>query len=266
MTSIRARVKRSMKRYRRRVADPKQRRAWLATLYRLMFPHVTYIGVTGSCAKTTTTRLIGTVLETAGRCQTKDGNGISPVSRNVLSVGVLTHFCVQEIAGDRPGKIRTQTRILRPRIGMVTNVGGDHYKSFRSLEATAKEKGRLVEDLPRRGIAILNADDPNVRSMAVRTRARIVTFGLAPDAHVRATGVSSDWPNRLSLTVIHGDDAQHIQTRLVGEFWTTSVLATIACGVACGVDLKSCTKAIERLEPKTGRYSVHQVPGGPVFL
>lgn len=113
MTSIRARVKRSMKRFRRRVADPKQRRAWLTTLYRLMFPHVTYIGVTGSCAKTTTTRLIGTVLETAGRCRTKDGNGISPVSRNVLSVGVLTRFCVQEIAGDRPGKIRTQTRILR---------------------------------------------------------------------------------------------------------------------------------------------------------
>lgn len=41
-------------------------------LHRVMLPHVTYIGVTGSCAKTTTTRLIGTVLEAAGRVRTKE--------------------------------------------------------------------------------------------------------------------------------------------------------------------------------------------------
>lgn len=262
MTSIRAHVKR----LKRRLADPKLRRVWFAMLHRVMLPHVTYIGVTGSCAKTTTTRLIGTVLEAAGRVRTKDDNGISNVSRNVLSVGFLTRFCVQEIAGDRPGRIKTQTRILRPQIGVVTNVGSDHYKNYRSLEATAKEKSRLVEDLPKRGIAILNADDPNVRSMASRTRARVVTFGLSPDADVRATGISSNWPNHLALTVICGNESQHLQTRLVGEFWSTAVLAAVACGVACGLDLKTCATAIESVEPKFGRYSVHQVPGGPIFV
>ena len=72
-----------------------------------MLPHVTYIGVTGSCAKTTTTRLIGAVLERAGQCRTKDDNGITHVSRNVLSVGLLTRFCVQEISGEHRGTART---------------------------------------------------------------------------------------------------------------------------------------------------------------
>jgi UDP-N-acetylmuramoyl-tripeptide--D-alanyl-D-alanine ligase len=231
-----------------------------------MLPHVTYIGVTGSCAKTTTTRLIGTVLERAGQCRTKDDNGIPHVSRNVLSVGLFTRFCVQEIAGEQRGRIRRQTRILRPQVGVVTNVGGDHYKNFRSLEATAKEKGRLVEDLPRRGVAILNADDPNVLDMRRRTRARVVTFGLSPDADVRATDISSNWPNRLVLTVIHRNDSVRIQTRLVGEFWTTAVLATVACGIACGLDLRACAEAIATAEPNLARYSVHRVPGGPVFV
>jgi len=262
MTNVRI----ALKRLRRRLANPKQRLAWLAMLNRVMLPHVTYIGVTGSCAKTTTTRLIGTVLETAGRCRTKDDNGIFHVSRNVLSVGFLTRFCVQEITGEHPGRIRTQTKILRPGIGVVTNVGGDHYKNFRSLEATAREKGRLIEDLARRGIAILNADDPNVRSMASRTRARVVTFGLAPGADVRATDISSNWPNRLALTVVFGNESEHIQTRLVGEFWATSILAAVACGIACGLDLRTCAKAVATVQPHFARYSVHQVPEGAAFV
>jgi UDP-N-acetylmuramoyl-tripeptide--D-alanyl-D-alanine ligase len=259
-------IRTKLKKLRKRLKSPKQRRAWLATLHRLTLPHVTYIGVTGSCAKTTTTRLIGTVLERAGQCRTKDDNGISHVSRNVLSVGLFTRFCVQEISGEHRGRIRVQTRILRPQVGVVTNVGGDHYKSFRNLEATAKEKGRLVEDLPRRGFAILNADDPNVINMQKRTRARVVTFGLSPDADVRAAEISSNWPNRLVLTVTHRNESVQIQTRLVGEFWTTAVLASVACGIACGLDLRTCAKAIATAEPNLARYSVHQVPGGPTFV
>jgi UDP-N-acetylmuramoyl-tripeptide--D-alanyl-D-alanine ligase len=188
------------------------------------------------------------------------------MSRNILSVGVLTRFCVQEITGDHPGKIRLQTKILRPRIGVVTTVGGDHYASFRSLEATTREKRRLVTDLPRRGIAILNADDPNVWRMRKRTRARVLSFGLSPNADVRATDISSNWPNRLSLTVTHRNKSQKIQTRLVGEFWATSVLAAITCGVACGLDLRTCAKAIATAEPNLARYSVHHIPGGPTFV
>ncbi|HEX5518137.1 MAG TPA: Mur ligase family protein, partial [Pseudolabrys sp.] len=210
--------------------------------------------------------LIGTVLERAGQCRTKDNNGITHLSGNVLSVGLLTRFCVQEISGEHRGRIRVQTEILRPQIGVVTNVGSDHYKNVRSLEATAKEKGRLIADLPKRGIAILNADDPNVLGMRKRTRARVVTFGLSPEADVRATGISSNWPNRLALTVIHGNESQHIQTRLIGEFWTTSILAGVACGTALGIDLRTCAEAIATAEPNLARYSVHPVPGGPVFV
>ena len=75
-------IRTKLKKFRKRLNSRKRRRAWLATLHRVMLPHVTYIGVTGSCAKTTTTRLIGTVLERAGQCRTKDDNGITHVSRN----------------------------------------------------------------------------------------------------------------------------------------------------------------------------------------
>lgn len=228
---------------------------------------VAYVGVTGSCGKTTTTRLIGAVLSSAGECRTDAGhNGPRRVILNLLTVGSNTKFCVQELSGSRPGRIKMQTRFLRPQIGVITTIGGDHYKNFRSLEATAREKVELVAGLPTSGAAILNADDRQVLDMKKRTSGRVVTYGLSSGADVRAEDVRSAWPDRLSLTVVQGQERLRVQTQLVGEFWITSVLAAIACGFTQGLDLKTCAEAIAKFEPVFGRASAHSVPGGPHFI
>ena len=71
-------------------------------------------------------------------------------------------------------------------------VGSDHYKVFRTLEETAKEKGMLVEGLPAGGIAILNADDPLVLAMASRTESARDDVWRSPGG--RCQGVRSLWP------------------------------------------------------------------------
>jgi UDP-N-acetylmuramoyl-tripeptide--D-alanyl-D-alanine ligase len=156
--------------------------------------------------------------------------------------------------------------MLRPQIGVVTTVGGDHYKAYRSLEAVAEEKGKLVQDLPRRGVAILNADDAYVRAMAACTRARVVTYGRFPGVDVRAIEVTSRWPDRLSLTIVFGNESLRIKTKLVGEYWTTSVLAAFCCGITCGLDAGSCANAIADFEPLFARSSVHSIPDGPDYI
>jgi UDP-N-acetylmuramoyl-tripeptide--D-alanyl-D-alanine ligase len=95
--------------------------------------------------------------------------------------------------------------------------------------------------------------------MRKRTRARVMSFGLSPNADVRASDISSSWPNRLSLTVTHRNKSQKIQTRLVGEFWATLVLAAVTCGIACGLDLRTCAKAIahRRAQP----CAIFRAPG-----
>jgi UDP-N-acetylmuramoyl-tripeptide--D-alanyl-D-alanine ligase len=228
---------------------------------------VVFIGVTGSCGKTTTVSLTGAVLRSAGEGRIGAGlNTQLAVIRNLLSIGERTTFVIQEISGSRPGRVTRHAKLLKPQMAIITAVGTDHYRNFRSLEATAKEKGRLVELLPPQGTAILNADDPNVRAMAGRTKARVITFGLAPDADVRAIDVTSVWPDRLSLTMIYGSQALPIRTKLVGTHWTSAVLAALACGIARGIDLETCVAAIEAYEPWFGRYSVHRVPRGAVYV
>jgi UDP-N-acetylmuramoyl-tripeptide--D-alanyl-D-alanine ligase len=238
-----------------------------AMAHRLLNPHVTYIGVTGSCGKTTTVQLIGAVLATTGECCLNAGeNRLRPLARSVRAVGRSTRYCVQELSGSAPGRLRPLTRVLRPQIGVITTVGGDHYRAFRGLEETAKEKGKLAEAVPKHGTAILNADDPHVSAMAGRCRGRVVTYGLSPNADVRGTQVSSAWPDRLQLTVSYGNRSIRISSQMVGEHWATSILAAVACGIVCGLDLETCAEAIACFEPPFARYSVHPTPQTAVYI
>jgi UDP-N-acetylmuramoyl-tripeptide--D-alanyl-D-alanine ligase len=229
-----------------------------AAIRRFTLRHVTFIAVTGSCGKTTTIALSKAVLSSAGTCWTRVGSSRWLVAETILSVGASTKFCLQELHASFPGIIGESLSLLKPQIGVVTTVGGDHYTNYRGLEATAREKGQLVERLPQSGVAILNADDPHVLNMAGRTRARLVTFGLSPQADVRAMEVSSVWPDRLSMKVAHQHETIRIETQMVGGHWVTSVLAAIATGIVSGVDLKFCAEAIRTVKPVFGRYSVHR--------
>jgi UDP-N-acetylmuramoyl-tripeptide--D-alanyl-D-alanine ligase len=131
-------------------------------LRRLRLRNIRYVGVTGSAGKTTTAKLIGVVLSTDGPCYVGAGyEGIGTTTPDLTGLPADSKFCVHELYGTRPGRLKPALRILRPQIGVVTTVGMDHRKNFRSLEATALEKGRLVEFLAPDGTAILNLDDPH---------------------------------------------------------------------------------------------------------
>ena len=229
--------------------------------------HVTFIGVTGSAGKTTTTRLLPAMLEGAGPVAQTDRlvgqlNEVQLVARLVLSTRARHRFAVFEMGTGGPGIIRRFIRVLRPQIGVVTNINGDHFTAFRSLEETAKEKGQVVEALPATGVAVLNADDPRVLAMASRTRARVLTYGItSTTADVRGEDVSGSWPDRVSMTVVTRDARVPVRTRLVGEHFATHVLAALAAATAAGVPLADAARAIEQQEPPDGRCSVHEVNG-----
>jgi len=233
---------------------------------RAALDHVTFVASTGSCGKTTCRLLTAAILEGAGHCQHGETWIPAKLAQVLEQVGPETRFCVCEVGATGPGSLSEPLKLLNPQIGIVTTIGGDHYTAFRTLEATALEKGKLVEGLPPEGTAILNEDDPLVRGMAERSRARVMTYGVSESAGITGSAISGQWPDRLALTVAHEGTAVRFETQLVGEHWVTSVLAAIACGIACGLDLETCAAAVKSVEPAFGRYSVHQRLDGGVYV
>ena len=100
------------------------------------------------------------------------------------------------------GEIADLARIGRPEIGVVTAVQPVHLSRIGTIEAVEQAKGELVEALPADGVAVLNADDERVRRMASRTDARVVTYGFAPDADVRAEDVESAGADGMRFSLV----------------------------------------------------------------
>ncbi len=118
---------------------------------------------------------------------------------------------------------------------MVLNVGTAHIGEFGGREQIAQAKGELVEALPEDGVAVLNADDPLVRAMAARTRARVVLFGEAADAHVRAEDVRLDARGRPVFTLRTPSGCADVTLRLYGEHHVSNALAAAAVAGELGM-------------------------------
>jgi len=135
---------------------------------------------------------------------------------------------VVELAMSAPGEIARLTRIAAPQVGVVTNVAPVHLQFFDSVDAIARAKRELIENLVPPCTAVLNHDDVRVGKFVEGFKGRAVTFGFEPGAVFRATELRSSGPTgsqfKLNMGGIQGD----FQLPLPGRHNVQNALAAIA--------------------------------------
>ncbi|MBB5917972.1 UDP-N-acetylmuramoyl-tripeptide--D-alanyl-D-alanine ligase [Nocardia transvalensis] len=213
---------------------------------RLASGGLTVIGVTGSSGKTSTKDLLATVLAPLGPVVAPPGslNNELGYPWTVLRANAETRFLVLEMSARGVGHIKALAETAPPSIGVVLNVGTAHLGEFGSREAIAQAKGELVEALPPSGVAVLNADDPNVAAMANRTGARVVTVGQSSEADVRATDVVLDDDARARFTLHAKGSRIDIRLAVHGEHQVGNALSAAAVALECGADLETVARAL----------------------
>jgi UDP-N-acetylmuramoyl-tripeptide--D-alanyl-D-alanine ligase len=219
------------------VEDPRVALARLARHVIDRLPQTTVIGLTGSSGKTTTKDFIAQLVSRRGSTVAPAGSLNNELGHpyTVLQATDATRFLVLEIGARGGGHVRHLCQVAPPRIGAVLNVGTSHIGEFGSIEAIAEAKGELVEALPVDGVAVLNADDPRVRSMAGRTAARVLLVGEAADADVRADDVVLDSRGRAAYTLVTSAEAARVQLNVPGRHQVGNTLAAAAVALAAGI-------------------------------
>jgi UDP-N-acetylmuramoyl-tripeptide--D-alanyl-D-alanine ligase len=225
----------------------------LAAWHRAKFS-IPVVAVTGSNGKTTTKELIAAILGTRWNTLRPVGsfNNQWGLPLTLLGLGPDHGALVVELGTNQPGEIAELTALAAPTVGVVTVVAPVHTEFLGSIDGVREEKAGLVRGLPADGVAVLNADDPRVASMARDTRARVVTFGTTA-ADVRAVGEVTDGREGLALTIEHGGARQRLTLPLSGRHNVTNVLAAAGAGVALGFGLGEIAAGLARARPVKGR-------------
>lgn len=224
----------------------------LASVARSRLPD-TVVGITGSVGKTTAKDLLAAALSTTLRTawSHRSHNNEIGVPLTVLNTPDDAEAVVVEMGARGIGHIAHLCAIARPTIGIVTTVGQAHTELFGGLAEVVLAKGELVEALPGSGVAVLNADVPEVAGMAHRTEARVLTFGHDPTADVVAESVRLD--EHLAARFVLHSPWGHAEVHLgvPGEHQVANALAAASAALVAGVPVDAVAEGLAdaRLSP-----------------
>ncbi len=217
------------------------------------------IAVVGSYGKTTTTAAIDAALGLSGA---RWGNGFAGPATDLLTSPPGRTPLALEVGIGRKGQMRRHARALRPDIVVFTSVGSEHGRSLGGPEEIREEKALIFTGMRPGGTAVLNGDDPHVRSLADSLPRRVVTFGFGQENDVRLLERRLDWPRGTVLDVDLFGERIEVRTRLLGRVAAYPVLAALAVARLLGGDQAEALRGLGSLDPRPGRLRLTRLPQG----
>lgn len=237
------------------VADPLRALGDLAAYARGLI-HGRVVGVTGSNGKTTTKDLLAHLLSGRFSVFRTPGNENNPVGlpRAVLSIGDEA-WAVLEMGISRFGEMSRLSRIARPDIAVITNIGDAHLEFLRDRAGVARAKGEILEGLEHGAVLVVPADDPHARSISDRFDGRVVTFGECPGADLRAERIESA-PDGVRISIAGGPE---VKSPLPGKALARLVLAAMAAGREAGLSLSEMAERAATFRMPPMRMGLEQI-------
>ena len=221
------------------------------------------VAVTGSNGKTSTRRMIASilgrrfeVLEPARNLNNQIG-----VPLTLFRLEPRHRWAVLELGTNMPGEIARLAEICRPDVGVITNIGPAHLERLGSLEGVAAEKGALAAGLAPGGRAVLNADDPYLAALARRLGDGALLFGATAAAPVRATAIAETAAGiefELDLDGKRGP----VRLNTHGRVMVHNALAAAAVGMLLEVEPEEIRAGLADFRPVAGRMGVRTLPDG----
>ncbi len=219
----------------------------------------TFIGITGSCGKTTTKALLAHLLAADKKvfAAPESYNTEIGLPLALLSMSPAAQVGIFELGASAPGEIRPLAELLAPHIAILTTAGRAHLEGFGDLSAVAKEKWNLVSTLPEDGTAIVNADAPYLAPLVRQWEGELISFGLE-SGMVRGSIICAV-PN---LHVKIAEPPLRLICPLIGRHNAINLLAAVSCALYLGVPPRTIKQQAKTFEPVPHRLRLLRAPFG----
>ena len=223
------------------------------------------VGITGTNGKTTTTNLIGSMLNKFQSTLISFGNYNNQIGLplSILKMNDKHKMCVLEMGASKKGDISYLTSIASPKIVALLNVSSAHLESFKDLENIRLTKEEIFSDQGYKKTVILNKDDKNFsrwNELTKKHKIRTISKTQVADYYIENINNSSlkiNIPNDQSFELeIKEHHHQHID----------NILFAIACSYEAGASIKNIIDGYYDFKGVQGRFFIDNGINGSTII
>ncbi len=221
------------------------------------------IGITGSAGKTTLKNLVSFTLQKFGNVYRSPHsyNNKFGVPLSLSNLKKNTKYGVFEIGMDKKGEINSLAKIVKPQIGIITNISGAHFKNFKTLKDIARAKSEIIDNIDEGGNIILNKDDKFFNFFASKARKRkinIISFSLKKKADIFLLN-SKKIKKYYKLKIIASKKVYFFKTKYFTNIFLNNILACVSVLHVLNLNLEKVNKEFINFYIPKGRGDINIV-------
>lgn len=222
------------------------------------------VAVTGSNGKTTTKDLTAAVLAQQFRVHKTQGNLNNHIGLplTLLSIPQEAEVAVVEMGMNHRGEIEFLSRLARPDIGIITNIGEAHLEHLGSREAIAAAKLEIVRGLNPGGALLVNGDEPLLQDIPYG--GAILRFGLRPDNDLYLIKEEREGIRQTRFAT--NRTAGLLTVPLIGRHMLQNALAAVLCGLYFGLSEEQIGRGLMSARLSQMRTEWQEGPNGMQIL
>ena len=251
------------------IAVPNTRKALgqVAARYRTDFS-LPVVAVGGSNGKTTTKELLASILrqKLATVWSEASFNNDIGVPLTLLRLEKKHEAGVMEVGTNHPGELAPLLGMVRPRLGVITNIGREHLEFFNDLAGVALEEGTLAEKLPAGGVLFLNGDSEWTPPILDRTQARAVRVGVGDKNDWRASGIRvANQGVAFHVDTPNADFCGDYRINLLGRHQVMNAMLAMAVAAEMGLSRAEIERGLAECQPAKMRMQLWEANGARVL-
>jgi UDP-N-acetylmuramoyl-tripeptide--D-alanyl-D-alanine ligase len=239
------------------VADTTKALQDLAAYYISLFS-IKKIGVTGSTGKTSTKEMLYWIFSERYKTVRNLGNLNNHIGLplTVLSLPEDTEVGIFEMGMSELGEIDLLANIVRPDIGIITNIGISHIENLGSRENILKAKLEITNYFTSGNLLIVNEDSDYLSKEDVKGNYQIITTGETGRSNFIISNISDYGEEGIEFTIEHRETLQIFRLNVPGRHNAYNGALAVAAAVSCGITMEEAARGLQKLEITDKRLNI----------
>ena len=219
------------------------------------------IAITGSSGKTSVKDWISFILSKGFKVHKNPGNFNNQIGLPLTLSRMKsdTEICILEIGMNKPGEISILSKIAKPHISIITNIGPAHIGNFKNIDGIVEEKASIINNS---NLTLIPRDSKKfnlLKNHAIKKSKKYFTFGFSNQSDFQISEIKKLNDSENIVTFKLQDVQLNVKLKVQAKHWYINILILLSVIKLLRIKFSSFLKFLYNLAPQNGRGSIHHL-------